>query len=643
MIGLPYADQLVHKRGRVVSALARYPTLELVYTDPVASADPVVEYRTRAKLIVSRAGDIGLYARGGGHEVVDIPNCRVLSPLLSRVAVILRATVRRDEKEGGPLAPMSVDGQGTLRALDLREIRGEQEGVLVTFVAERTANVERMRDAAKALCAEAPYVLGVALNLHAGESPQVLGAETIVLCGVASAFDRVGDSMHLATYGSFVQAHRGQTERVHRTIAQALGLEGNARKSVRVLDLYGGSGAIALSMAARGARVDLVEAFAPAVEQAANAAETQKLAVSARVGGVASVLRELVANHEKFDGVVINPPRRGTSPSVRELLARLEPACIAYVSCDPETLARDLDHLARLGYHASALRPVDMIPLTDEVESVAILRKAPVPRPVVLFEDDEVIVVDKSAHEPTAPQGEYKTSLFARVRTLQGAGHAVPLQRLDVGTSGVVVFARTAEIATRWAGAIDSPETRAIFLAAVRGVTPSKGSIARDIRDNGKVHPSRTRYRRLAVCAGHSVVRVIPEQTRTHQVRRHFSAIGHPLLGDDRYGHGPTNRFFEEKSGLDRTFLHCVRLEVTHPKTGLRLVVEAPLPGDLRMVLERVSGHNTLKFLDQKQALGHGGVSSVPPPPDSGHVRGSVLEIDRDPSILPAGTSSNEE
>jgi 23S rRNA (uracil1939-C5)-methyltransferase len=164
------------------------------------------------------------------------------------------------------------------------------------------------------------------------------------------------------------------------------------------------------------------------------------------------------------------------------------------------------------------------------------------------------------------------------------------------------------------------------------------------------LYPARTRYRRLAVASGHSVLRVIPEQGRTHQIRRHLAAIGHPVLGDDRYGHGPTNRFFEEKNGLDRAFLHCVRLEIDLPGSGElghgpRLIVEAPLPGDLRAVLERTSGPGTLRFLDHKNALGTSGTtSSLPPPPDGFHDRGSALSIDTSPSVTirPEITSDDE-
>jgi 23S rRNA (uracil1939-C5)-methyltransferase len=350
---------------------------------------------------------------------------------------------------------------------------------------------------------------------------------------------------------------------------------------------------------------------------------------------------------ERFDAAVVNPPRRGMSPTAREWIARLEPQMIAYVSCDPDTLARDLDHMSRLGYQAATLRPLDMIPLTDEVETVAILRRTAVPTARIVYEDEDVLVVDKGPHEPTTPQGEYASSLLSRVRRLPGAEDAVPIHRLDIGTSGLVIFAKTPDRVAVWAEVLGGPLTRKIYVAAARGVTPSKGAITRELREEGKLYPARTRYRRLAVAAGHSVLRVIPEQGRTHQIRRHLAAIGHPVLGDERYGHAPTNRFFEEKNGLDRAFLHCVRIELDHPKKYSRLVIEAPLPGDLRAVLERTSGPGTLRFLDHKNALGTSGIggnSSLPPAPDSFHDRGSALDVDASsPTLHPELTGDDDE
>ena len=648
LIELSYDEQLARKRARVVDAIARYPSLTSAASEPVvtvapaAPADPIVAYRTRAKLIVAPGAAIGLFATGGGHHVVDIPRCRVLAPALVTVVAALRDRVRAAEATGGALAPFDPAGRGALRAVDLREVRDaprpaldasgesgdDRSRVLVTFVVERSrAGADRapLEHAARELMQSVPVVVGVAVNFHVGDAPQILGGETVRLAGVDHAPDRVGTSVHFATFGSFVQAHRGQAERVHALLADVVGMTparaGAARREgaaarPRVLDLYAGSGSIGLALAAAGASVVLVESFAPASEQAAAAARAQGLDVEAVCGDVAGVLHARAERGDRFDAVVVNPPRRGTSPRAREALAQLAPGTIAYVSCDPETLARDLAHLTRLGYAATALHPLDMIPLTDEVETVAVLRRAAVPPPPVLYEDAEVLVVDKAPYEPTLPQGEYAGSLMARVRRIRGAEEAVPVHRTDAGTSGLVVFARHADHLAKWQRALGDPTARAIHIAAVRGITPIKGRIARGERaERGErsespvaptvassvastIPSSVTRYRRLSKAGGHSVLRVMAEPIdvrRAPPIRQHLAAIGHAILGDERHGHAPTNRYFAEKCGLDRTFLHCSRLELTVPDSGAPLVVEAPLPGDLVAVLQRIGGDEAVR------------------------------------------------
>ena len=472
LLPLTYGAQLALKHARVASAFARYSWTALAPIEPVAAATPIVAYRTRAKLIVARGGAIGLFAKGGGHHVVDIPRCRVLAPVLSGVAAALRERIRASEAAGGALAPFEPAGTGALRAVDLREVRdGAKSRVLVTFVVERSraGDLTALERAARDLMQALPEVAGVAANFHANvdgrEAPQILGGETRTLAGVASAPDRVGASVHLATFGSFVQAHRGQTAAVHALLADAVGLSRESRepqrgRGPRVLDLYGGSGSIALGLAAAGARVMLVESFAPAAQQAAAAAQAQHLEVDAVCADTAAALKALHERGEHFDAAVVNPPRRGTSPAAREALARLEPQTVAYVSCEPETLARDLAHLARLGYRAASLRPLDMIPLTDEVETVAVLRRGAIPPPRVVYEDADVLVVDKGPHEPTAPDGKFAGSLQARVRSIAGAEEAVPVQWPDVGTSGLTVFARRPEHAAKWRQALGAPTTR---------------------------------------------------------------------------------------------------------------------------------------------------------------------------------------
>jgi 23S rRNA (uracil1939-C5)-methyltransferase len=661
ILALAYADQLSLKRGRVVNSLARYASLELSYTEAVAPANPVTAYRTRAKLIVAPGGHVGLFAKGGGHQVVDIDHCRVLAPMLSDVANVMRTEIRKDETNGACLAPFNSNGHGALRALDLREIDGEHKGVLLTWVLTRariTPDIRtQLETRAQALLLANPTILGIALNLHDGESPQVLGTETEVLAGLGFASDRIGVALQQATYGSFVQAHRNQAARIHEIVRRALNVDARGEgEALRILDLYGGSGAVALSLAQAGAQVHMVESFAPAVAHAREAAANAKLPVTCECGDTGAVLAKLTKERRIFDGAVVNPPRRGMSPDARRALAALAVPTIAYVSCDPETLARDLDHFASLGYVSTNVQPFDMIPLTDEVETVVVLRRIALPAPRILLDLGDLFSVEKGPHDAidhaghanatataTATATTRGLTLLARVRAMDTMHDAVVLRGLDGSASGIVIFARNAAIAQEWLGSAASART--VYLAGAKGIMPSKGAIQRDLKERGNVRPARTRYRRLAVSGGHSILRIIPDENATHQVRRHLAAMGHPVLGDARYGHAPTNRFFEEKNALDRPFLHAIRVELEHPVNKTRIHFEVPLAGDLKAVLERLGGPGTIRFLEQKQALGSGSL----PPPASSEVTiefapGSSVDFEvRSESIRPAILSDDED
>lgn len=655
-----YDDQLSTKRARVVKALARYGSLETCFTETVTPAEPRSNYRTRAKLVVGSSGRVGLYAKGGGHQVLDIPECRVLSPVVARVAELLRQQIALSEETGGPLAACEPgsSGKGMLRAVDLRELAEPKDDprVLLTLVVVRERALEAMPalEAAAARLRELePAIAGVAVNFHDGDSPQILGSETRVVAGATHARDRIGKTLHLATYGSFVQAHRGQAAKIHEVLIGALGTR---KAGTKILDLYGGSGAVALALAQDNAKVELIESFAPAVDLANRAAREANVSVSAKASDVGEAVQRLADRGERFDGAVINPPRRGMAPDARRAMAKLAIPVLAYVSCEPETLCRDLDHLTRLGYVPTQVRPFDMIPLTEEVETVVILRHVGMPSPRVIYEDAEILAIEKSGSEGLDESDD--TSLTARVRK-HLAPEAVHLPVSDHSASGIAMFVRNAGLRDAWLAAMQSSTTRQVYLAGVRGVVPNKGAIQRDLRDGTSHRSARTRYRRLAIAARHSFVRAVPEGGHPHQVRRHLAAIGHPVLGDARYGHAPTNRFFEEKNGLDRACLHIVRVEFDHPTTSERMILDSPLSGDLRMVLERLGGEETLRFLENKQALGQAGASSNGPsssgpashksvPPDSfAEVdivdTDSALELDPSPaSVRPIITTDDE-
>lgn len=229
----------------------------------------------------------------------------------------------------------------------------------------------------------------------------------------------------------------------------------------------------------------------------------------------------------------------------------------------------------------------------------------------VLYEDDEVLVVDKPAGLVVHPgagnlEGTLVNGLLARWPDLAGVGSAARpgiVHRLDQGTSGALTVARTedayaslvAQLADRTVG------RRYRALVWERPESPTgvvDAPIGRSGRDRTRMavmssgRPARTRYEQLQAWAGPPEVSLLEcrlETGRTHQIRVHLSAIGHPLVGDTAYGGDRTGRPGSgQVASLERPFLHAAHLAFDHPTDGTRISVESPLPTDLAELLDRL-------------------------------------------------------
>jgi len=222
------------------------------------------------------------------------------------------------------------------------------------------------------------------------------------------------------------------------------------------------------------------------------------------------------------------------------------------------------------------LTPWDMIPLSDSVETLAILRPAAPAALNVLHEDATLLAVEQSPYWDFTPEGE--GSLLGRVRLLPGNAGALPVPGLEPEASGVRLFARRPEVLGELGNALFLGQKE--YSGLVRGIIRSKGRIQRAARDGRGA----TRYRRERVVGTHSLVRAFPEAGQPSRLRQHLANIGHPVLGDARFGDAASNRYFDERHGLDRLFLHCARLVLQH--AGRELVLESALAPDLAAVLE---------------------------------------------------------
>ncbi len=211
------------------------------------------------------------------------------------------------------------------------------------------------------------------------------------------------------------------------------------------------------------------------------------------------------------------------------------------------------------------------------------LHRGSIPAPTVVYEDRaQLLAVVKSGYEPIGAESGVR-GLLERVRELPGAGDAVlvPSAYLDHDSSGICLFARSAaDLSQVELVCVNAAPS---FVALARGVTHKKGNIRRPARQARRVVPVSTRYRRDALHGGHSLLTVTPEHGSALFVRQHLAGVGHPILGDARYGDAPSNTFFEHRHGLDRSFWH--RTELTLSLDAGLLTLHAPLPGELRAVL----------------------------------------------------------
>lgn len=219
----------------------------------------------------------------------------------------------------------------------------------------------------------------------------------------------------------------------------------------------------------------------------------------------------------------------------------------------------------------------------------------------VLHQDDHVAAVDKPAGRIVVPgRGAQERTVREEAEALLGPLWVV--HRLDRGTSGVVLFARTAEVHRVLCGRFERHEVSKRYLALVRGalegarridvpVAPGRKGRMRAGEGLRGARPSETFVRPVVACGdAATLVEAFPASGRTHQIRVHLAHAGHPLVVDPDYGDAGPWVAPGGAARLDRTPLHAATLELLHPVSGQPLRIEAPLPGDMAAAVRALRG-----------------------------------------------------
>lgn len=200
----------------------------------------------------------------------------------------------------------------------------------------------------------------------------------------------------------------------------------------------------------------------------------------------------------------------------------------------------------------------------------------------LLYEDRSAMVVYKPAGLATHQAPGHDDNLASRVAHYAALRHApyrvAPVHRLDIGTSGPVLFGKGREATGQLGQRLMAGRLRKDYVALVTGVTPPRGELTSPVPDGGQMKPALTRYRRLAATGHFSLLTLELLTGRPHQIRRQLADAGWPIVGDRRYG----GRAWPE---LAHPFLHCWQLGFPDGDSGALVQIECPLPSALHLVL----------------------------------------------------------
>ncbi|MDO4532462.1 MAG: 23S rRNA (uracil(1939)-C(5))-methyltransferase RlmD [Coriobacteriia bacterium] len=333
--------------------------------------------RTGAKRAAETHRDVfcGMYAPGT-HRIVPIPDC----PVEHEVGRKVIAAVRRIMLRYGMEAYDEDAGTGFVRHVVVRV--GHETGEVLATIVTNGADFPGSKNFCRELVKACPQVTTVVQNINTRQTNAILGNEERVLYGPGFILDTLcGLSFRISSH-SFYQVNATQTEVLYRA-AIDMAREGfagsNAGGGCTLMDAYCGTGTIGLVAASlipdvRVLGVDNVESAIRDARLNARHNGIENAEFAADDAG--AYLRRMAAEGARLDVLMMDPPRAGSSEEFLQAALALRPECIVYISCNPETQARDVRILRDGGYRLNRIQPVDMFPHTEHVECVTLMSRA---------------------------------------------------------------------------------------------------------------------------------------------------------------------------------------------------------------------------------------------------------------------------
>ncbi len=361
---MTYERQLKWKQARCEILLKKFGKVEKI----IGMENPY-HYRNKVQAAFgrTRSGKIisGVY-QSGSHRIVSVDSCMTEDAIADKIIVDIRNMLPKFK-----IHTYDEDnGTGFLRHVLVK--RGFTSGEVMVVLVGATAYFPMKKKFTSALLERHPEITTVVLNVNPKNTNLVLGDREEVLYGNGYIEDTLCGCVFRISPKSFYQINPVQTEKLYGKAMELARLD----KNTTVLDAYCGIGTIGLVAAKTAGNVIGVELNPDAVKDAiSNCKRNEMKNAKFYCADAGDFMQELALAGEKFDVVFMDPPRSGSSKKFIESLAISAPKKVVYISCNPETLARDLQLITKKGYEVKKICPVDMFPHTNHVECVCLVTR----------------------------------------------------------------------------------------------------------------------------------------------------------------------------------------------------------------------------------------------------------------------------
>lgn len=360
--GMEYPKQLETKQNNVKKLLK-----EFVKVSPIVGMENPYHYRHKVHSVFGCAGRgqvvAGVYKKNS-HDIVDVESCLIEDEEADKIIRDIKGLLKSFKIK----AYDEDTGYGLLRHVLVR--KGYHTGEIMVVLVLVSPILPSKNNFVKALRKNHPNISTVVINVNDKKTSMVLGERNIVVYGKGFIEDKLCGCTFRISPNSFYQVNPAQTEHLYEKAIACAKLTGKER----VIDAYCGTGTIGIIAAKYAKEVLGVELNKDAIRDAITNAKRNDIKNIRFVNDDAGkYMVSLAEKKEKIDVVIMDPPRSGSDEAFLSSVVKLAPKRVVYVSCGPDTLARDLKYLTKKGYVVEEATPFDMFPFTSHVEVVTCL------------------------------------------------------------------------------------------------------------------------------------------------------------------------------------------------------------------------------------------------------------------------------